>query len=119
MARYDGLARWYDETFSGYAAGPLAKALARSLGNDRGFCLDVGCGTGLLSEVVASTGRTVVGIDVSVDQLRVASDRLNLLLAADAARLPFADATFDSAVSTFTHTDVPYFDTLVREVSRV
>jgi SAM-dependent methyltransferase len=37
----------------------------------------------------------------------------------DATALPFEDATFDAAVSVFTHTDVDDFAGLVREVARV
>ncbi len=39
------------------------------LGPGGGLCLDLGCGCGLYFAVLASTGRTVVGLDRSADQL--------------------------------------------------
>jgi SAM-dependent methyltransferase len=119
MRRYDGLAAWYDETFAGYGRGPGAQSLARALGLGSGLCLDVGCGSGLHFAAIQSTGRSVLGVDVSLDQLAIATTRARLLVGAAAERLPFADATFATAVSTFTHTDVPDFAELVREVARV
>jgi SAM-dependent methyltransferase len=41
------------------------------LGPGGGLCLDLGCGGGLYFAVLASTGRTVVGLDRSADQLRI------------------------------------------------
>jgi SAM-dependent methyltransferase len=61
----------------------------------------------------------VVGVDLSIDQLRVARSRTTLIVRTDAVRLPFRDGTFETAVSTFTHSDVPDFGALVREVVRI
>jgi SAM-dependent methyltransferase len=61
----------------------------------------------------------VIGVDLSIDQLRVARSRTTLVVRTDAVRLPFGDETFETAVSTFTHSDVPDFTALVREVARV
>ena len=50
MARYDGLADWYEGYISGDAAAFTAEAgaaLIRLLGRGVGRCLDVGCGTGV------------------------------------------------------------------------
>jgi 2-polyprenyl-3-methyl-5-hydroxy-6-metoxy-1,4-benzoquinol methylase len=75
--RYDGHAEWYDSTFAGYGdldrEGSSSAHLVRLLGEGSGWCLDVGCGTGLHSRGIASTGRRVVGLDLSRDQLRVAA----------------------------------------------
>jgi SAM-dependent methyltransferase len=45
------------------------------LGPGNGMCLDLGCGTGLCFDALAATGRTVVGLDRSADQLRIARRR--------------------------------------------
>jgi SAM-dependent methyltransferase len=76
-SRYDGFADWYDRTFSFYAYDESSSAahLRRLLGPGTGWCLDVGCGTGFNFEAVVATGRRVVGIDISTDQLRLARRR--------------------------------------------
>jgi SAM-dependent methyltransferase len=51
--------------------------------------------------------------------LRRARGRGLDVLRADAAALPFEDASFDAVVSMWTHTDVADFPAVVREVARV
>ncbi|MGH2850474.1 MAG: class I SAM-dependent methyltransferase, partial [Solirubrobacteraceae bacterium] len=51
--------------------------------------------------------------------LRRARDKGVTAVRADATELPFADGSFDAAVSVFTHTDVDDFSRLVQEVVRV
>ena len=122
-AAYDGLADEYDAFHAEHPAyyALAADALRRLLGAGEGRCLDVGCGGGHFLDVPLELGWTPVGIDASEDQLRIARRRhADIELAqADATALPFADATFDAAFSTFTHTDVDDFSALVREVLRV
>ncbi|HET9582383.1 MAG TPA: methyltransferase domain-containing protein [Gemmatimonadota bacterium] len=67
--------------------------------------LDVGCGTGALLAAVAGRVRAsrLAGVDLSPAMLAVARRRLEgraLLVAADAADLPFPDRAFDLVVST-------------------
>ena len=52
-----------------------------------GLALDAGCGTGLQREVAERRGYSVVGVDYSADQLRLA--RIMPVLRADARELPF------------------------------
>src|SRR6476646_6938623 len=97
-ARYDGLADWYDAR---YVAGaePHQPGLLELLGPGSGPCLDIGCGTGRNFETIRASGRSVVGLDFSADQLRLARTRTDgPLMVADAAVLPFADASFDTAM---------------------
>ncbi len=119
--RYDGHAQWYEERFAGYAQGELSSAghLARLLGAGSGWCLDVGCGTGLHFDSVASTGRRVVGVDISVDQLSVAAGRSTTIACADATLLPFADGSFEAVVATYLHTDVDDVAPVFAEIERV
>ena len=108
--RYDGIAGWYDERFSGYGdlSDPISSSscLLRLLGPGSGLCLDLACGGGLHHAAIASTGRVVVGIDISGDQLRVARSRSPNLVRASAWAVPFADASFPTVVCTYLHTDV-------------
>jgi SAM-dependent methyltransferase len=45
------------------------------LGPGNGLCLDLGCGTGHYFGTIRASARTVVGVDSSADQLRVARSR--------------------------------------------
>lgn len=62
--------------------------------------LEVPCGTGRLSEVLATEERTYTGADAALAMLRVATARRPAarFVAADLARLPFADQSFDVVV---------------------
>jgi SAM-dependent methyltransferase len=119
MARYDGIAEWYDRDFLGSTHVPGREAAARLLGRGSGRLLDVGCGTGAYSAMLAGLGWQLVGVDISADMLRLARDRGLDVVQADARELPFEDASFDAAVSQWTHTDVDEFANVVVEVARV
>ena len=120
IARYDGLADWYDEEFQPAALeGEAWQAVARLLGEGSGALLDLGCGTGAYAAGLAELGWEVTGVDVSEDMLRKARERGAQVIHADATSLPFADATFGAAVSIFTHTDFDDFHGALREVARV
>jgi SAM-dependent methyltransferase len=118
-ARYDGLADEYAaflETNAPYYE--LAEQLLRGmLGSGPGRCVDLGCGTGRFLRVAADLGWDVTGVDLSADQLRLASGAE--LIQADASAVPLPDASFDTAYSTFTHTDVDDFAGLVAEARRL
>jgi SAM-dependent methyltransferase len=119
-ARYDGHADWYDEFF-GWRAAENGPELTDLLGRGEGYCLDLGCGTGLYLDAIAATGRTVVGIDRSADQLRIARERLRggLLAQGDGAALPFADAIFGTVAAIWISTDVDDFGAVLAEAVRV
>jgi SAM-dependent methyltransferase len=121
--QYDGLADAYDAFVNLHSPyyRAVADALGRLLGPGAGRCLDVGCGGGHFISVATELGWTVVGVDSSKDQLRVARRRLPQLelVHADATALPFDDGSFDAAFSTFTHTDFDDFASMMREVVRV
>jgi ubiquinone/menaquinone biosynthesis C-methylase UbiE len=119
-ARYDGIADWYDAEFQ---PTPLESetwtTLLGLLGDPAGSLVDVGCGTGAYAAGLAERGWNVTGVDVSEDMLRRAAAKGVRTVRADATALPFEDASFDAAISIFTHTDVDDFEAVVREVVRV
>ena len=119
-ARYDGIADWYDAEFQ---PAPLEsetwKTLARLVGEGSGLLLDVGCGTGAYAPGFASLGWDYTGVDASADMLRRAEAKGVRVVRADATSLPFENASFEAAVSIFTHTDVDDFAGFVREIVRV
>ncbi len=96
--------------------------------------LDIGCGTGRLAERLVTASevrslRSVVGCDFSAGMLAHAAERLArggatravaaALVRGDATRLPFADASFDAAVSTEAFHWFPDQDAALRELHRV
>jgi SAM-dependent methyltransferase len=117
-ARYDGLAGWYGE-FRPALSADESDVLVRLLGPGRGRCLDLGCGTGVALEPRPRGGWGGVGTDVSEDLLEVARQRGMETVHASAEALPFGDASFDAAVSIWTHTDVDDFGALLGELARV
>jgi SAM-dependent methyltransferase len=120
VAHYDGVADWYDAELADTELGQSARRIViRLLGDGPGRLLDVGCGTGLLTRELAERDWSVTGIDISEDQLRLARSRGVDVQLADAHQLPFADGSFDAAVSFFTHTDVDDFPLALREIARV
>jgi SAM-dependent methyltransferase len=119
-ARYDGFAAWYDQHLVGFTerATPLVRDW---LGAGPGRCLDLGCGGGIHLGTITELGWSVVGLDLSADQLRVArrQRQASCLVQADAAAAPFAATAFDAAVGEFIHTDVDDWRGVVAEVARL
>jgi SAM-dependent methyltransferase len=117
-SRYDGHAEWYD-SWNQPNAERNAPDVRELLGSGAGLCLDLGCGGGLYFDVLAATGRTVVGLDRSADQLRIARGRSRQIVRGDAAALPFADGTFPAVATILISTDVDDFAVVLAEASRV
>src|SRR3954470_3633807 len=66
--------------------------------------VDIGCGTGHELELLVSRGAKAVGLDFTPETLRKAAKKQALrtrLVLADAARLPFQQATADLVVCSF------------------
>jgi len=118
IARYDGHAEWYDETFTAFRHPEEESFLRECLGTGGGeACLDVACGTGRFGPVLAEAGYRAVGFDISADQLRFARRRLTAVRA-DVRSLPVPDASARIATGMFFHTDVEDFGAVVCEVAR-
>lgn len=122
MARYDTHAHWYERSVSEPGRNELSQrcgvALVELVGTGPGWCLDVGCGTGVHATALRAAGWQVLGVDISMGQLRFARQRLPVALA-DAARLPLTTGTLDAVVASHIHTDVESFDAVVLEAARV
>ena len=74
----------------------LARRFARVVPNRNLRMLDVGCGTGRSHGIYAERCSSYVGIDLSLQAVRVASKRIpHAVLQADALALPFAEHRFD------------------------
>ena len=89
----------------------------------KGSVLDVACGPGILSAAIAKSAREVVAFDLTPQMLKKAAQRCaeaglgNVTFKeGNAAELPFADATFDAAV---TRLSVHHFDRPGRVMSEI
>jgi ubiquinone/menaquinone biosynthesis C-methylase UbiE len=83
--------------------------------------LDIGCGDGQISRLLAANGIDVVGIDPTWNQIRVAAERGGGAgyLRATADALPFPDASFDAAVACLVFEHIDAVDEAIAEVARV
>ncbi|GAC1324459.1 MAG: hypothetical protein NVSMB2_22580 [Chloroflexota bacterium] len=123
---YNTVAHEYDAVFPRHIAqhyidkrtGLVARLLPMG-----GMVLDVGCGTGQLGQAIASVGFDVFGADLSPSMVARARARgLRGTYSAVTTALPFADNSFDLAitVATLHHLETPErVAQTVREMGRV
>lgn len=119
-ATYDDIADWYEQRFLAHGQDTIGidAALRGLLGPGAGVCLEIGCGTGVHAATIRALGRTPVGVDLSAGMLRHAHDRLPTAQG-DATRLPVRDGAVPAVVAVMTHTDMPDYPAVLREVARV
>jgi len=76
---YQEMARFYD-TLMGSNKYPGWKDLIKDVLNKysvkTGLCLDIACGTGNISRLVAELGFEVVGLDLSMEMIKIAKDKI-------------------------------------------
>ena len=118
-ARYDGLAEWYDDFLKHPIYDDVPEHVGRLVGSGTGLCIDAGCGTGAHLGLLASRGWSVVGLDLSADQLRLARRRSPSLVRGDAGSMPFPDACASRVVSVLTLTDLDDVEPFFREAKRI
>ncbi len=101
----------------------LDPVMLRLCGDVRGSrVIDVGCGEGRFSRMLANAGATVVSGDLTPFLVATAAERQVpgqqvIRLAAEA--LPVRDASFDLAISYLVLVDVPDFRVAIAELARV
>ncbi|MFN3202779.1 MAG: class I SAM-dependent methyltransferase [Bradymonadia bacterium] len=110
LAFWEATADAYDHDVLGsekpFAQRRLARMVASVLEPTEAsgtLTVEVGTGTGDMTQRHLAAGRRVVCTDLSIDMLRVAKKRLGdnpdvLLVAADILAFPFRDGVFDSAI---------------------
>ena len=133
-ARYDAIAEAYAELWSPVhrpATLALLREVERDIAAGAHAIVDVGCGTGALVAEAASRwpGVEVDGVDASAGMLAIAERTGRSLPAAvqarvrfsqaPADRLPFPDASFDLALTSFVLQLVPSRHQALREIRRV
>lgn len=127
-APYDEIADWYENEFLVRQRSSvddrfadrlgIDEAIVRLLGQGKGNCLEVGCGTGIYASRIRSLGRKPLGVDLSSAMLGYARPRLPVVQG-DATRLPFPDGSMPAVVAVMAHTDMPEYQSVLAEVSRV
>jgi SAM-dependent methyltransferase/uncharacterized protein YbaR (Trm112 family) len=92
--------------------------LERLLGAGQGPVLDVGCGAGRVASRVRGLGYAPLGVDLALDQLRLAAPRLPVVQGS-AYALPFRDACLSRVCTLFMTGSLENFEASIREIHRV
>ena len=121
---WESNAQWWIDGFTEgadaeYEEQILPMAAAGLAGAHR--VLDVGTGEGQVARLAARAGADVVGVDPTWAQLAEARQRAGgpAYARAEAARLPFADASFDAVVACLVFEHINEMDAAIAEVARV
>lgn len=118
---YDDVAETYERVHASRLSEPARDLIEMiDLGNAASV-LDLGTGTGVLAQVAADAGASVVGIDESLGMLRVARrERPKIpVVAAQAIDLPFGPGRFDAVLGSFVLAHFTKVETVLFDVARV
>jgi tRNA threonylcarbamoyl adenosine modification protein (Sua5/YciO/YrdC/YwlC family) len=115
---FDRVADRYDETRGGLERGRRFADALRPLVTGRRV-LEVGVGTGAVASGLAAHGVRPVGIDLSIEMLRLAARRLGAAVAlADASALPVATGRVDTVIAVWVLHVVADADAALAEAKR-
>jgi SAM-dependent methyltransferase len=82
--------------------------------------LDAACGPGIVTGALAGSGVCAVGIDLTAEMLAEArASQEGMFVRGDAGRLPFADGTFDAAVTRNALHHIADPGAVIRDMARV
>ena len=94
--------------------------LARAVSASSTTVVDIGCGSGPMSRMLARDGRTIVGIDISASELAEAKRQgPGPWVMADGRTLPIQDGTVDAVVSSVALAVIQPTGDLLDDVARV
>ncbi|QDP98043.1 methyltransferase domain-containing protein [Microlunatus elymi] len=94
--------------------------LARAISGPVRTVLDLACGSGAMSRELAAPDRTVIGIDISAAELKLAAERSpGPWIEGDIRRLPLRDGSVDAVTASLGLIVVPELDRVLAEVARV
>lgn len=97
-------------------AGGVLEWLAPQAGE---HILDMGCGNGQLTQRIAATGASVLGVDASEEMVAAARQRGVIADVGDAEALPYASSIFDAVFSNAALHWVRDQDAMMTQVHRV
>jgi trans-aconitate methyltransferase len=83
------------------------------------YILDLGCGDGKLTQRIAATGASVLGVDASEEMAAAARQRGVIADVGDAESLPYSEKTFDAVFSNAALHWVRDQDAMLTQVQRV
>lgn len=118
-------AAWYDDLLGKpgtYQEEVILPNLQRIVAPQPGMRLiDIACGQGYFSRAFAKAGAAVSAIDAAPDLIRIAKEAGGGVMyqVADAAKLPFADASFDRATVVLALQNIDNAAGAIAEASRV
>ncbi len=122
---FDRAVEYYDRTrgLSEEASREMTALLAAEL-RDRGRCLEIGVGTGLVALPLAEAGVPMVGVDIAALMLAKLVEKAGgrapfPLVRGDATALPFDDHAFGAAVVRHVFHLVSEWRTVIAELVRV
>lgn len=121
-AYYDDFSGWYEkERHHGYHAmlDDLEIGVLEPLLPSARQALEVGAGTGLIMQGIASGVERLVGVDISAGMLQLAAGRGFQVVQGSATDLPFVGGTFDLAYSFKVLAHVPDIRGALAEMARV
>jgi SAM-dependent methyltransferase len=106
---YDIVATAYEEEFlDELDAKPQDQQLLRVFADATSHSIaDVGCGPGQVGRFLCDKGRTVVGVDISMEMARLAAKRLDAAFVADVRMLPFGGTTLGGVVAFYSLIHLP------------
>jgi SAM-dependent methyltransferase len=121
---WETYAEWWIDGFTGgadteYEEQIIPLAAHELDGYER--VLDIGCGDGQISRVLAANGAEVVGVDPTWNQITVAAQRGGgpTFARASASGLPFADDSFDAALACLVFEHIDAVDESIAEIARI
>jgi len=83
------------------------------------FVLDVGCGTGSITNEIKKNVKFVIGIDVSIGMVKLAKKKGIICVVADAENLPFKRDVFDKVICITTIQNIENQEKGMNEMERV
>jgi len=121
---YDLSATVYDAQYSEEQNAKIKAALSHIPLKKSHLALDVGCGTGILSEHIGRSVKLLVGLDISSKILKEAKKRTQrfpkiALVCADADSTPFPNGMFDDVFAITLLQNMPDPVLTLREMKRV
>jgi len=120
---YNNTAKYYDKRYKSFQKLKFNSIFKKIKKFNADKILDLGCGTGLLFDLIKDCTNLLVGIDISTNMLKFALKREknhNLhLICADAEFLPFRKNVFSTIFSITVLQNLPNPIISIHEVSRV
>jgi ubiquinone/menaquinone biosynthesis C-methylase UbiE len=121
---WEQYAEWWIDGFTGGADVEYEEQILPMAAHElsgAGTVLDIGCGDGQVSRLLAANGARVVGIDPTWNQIKVAGLRGGgpAYARATASELPFTDASFDAALACLVFEHIDAVDEAFGEIARV